>query len=268
MFYRHSKGGSAMKGWQKACIIIAIIIIAVVIVAVTPVLNIPLVGLYGWIESLMTIDPLNLAFVLGAILLAVILAFWLIPILIYVFKKLCIYVSLRCICLSRKHKFKALRMPFASLKCVSPKGDIRITTDEGDIYLHFLDIVFTTRRALTILDDRSYSVTRTGRGPASHLGRGHINGYSVPYGKTWIVHAEHQELVGGTDKIKHIEPIETKDGEVHLLIIQSVPVESRALVDGALKPLVSGQSFGTLRFFSIKMLKQALKGKLHTSVFD
>lgn len=257
-----------MKGWQKACIIIAIIIIAIVIVAVTPVLNIPLIGLYGWIESLMTIDPLNLAFVAGAILLLVVFAFWVLPMLVYAIKKLYIYASLRLICRSKKHKFKALRMPFASLKRITPEGDIRITTGEGAIYLHFLDIVFPTRRALTILDDRSYSVTRTGRGPASHLGRGHISGYSVPYGKTWIVHAENQELIGGSDKIKHIEPIQKKDGEVHLLIMQSIPVESRALVDGALKPLVSGQSFGALRFFSVKMLKRALKGKLHTSVFD
>ena len=135
-----------MKKWHKAFLIVAITLIAIIIVAVTPVLNIPLVGLYGWLETLLTVDIRDLAVILGAVLLLVIFGFWILPILIYVIKKICIYISLWSICLSKKHKFKLIRMPFASLKRVSSKGDILITTKEGKIYLHFLDMVFTTRK--------------------------------------------------------------------------------------------------------------------------
>lgn len=258
-----------MKRWHKIILIIAIALVAIIIVAVTPVLNLPLLQLIGVLETL-TVSPdsyKTMALIAVALLLLVISGFWILPILIYAVKKICIYVSLWSICLFRKHKLKIVRAPFASLKRVSSTGDIRIITDEGTVYLHFLDLIFITRRALTILSDTSYAVTRTTRGDASHLGRGHI-GAKVPFAKTFIVHSERQTLEGDTDKIKHIEKIEKNDGEVHILIMQSLPVESRILIDGAVKPLTSGQEFGTLRFYSTRMLKQALRGKLHNSVFN
>lgn len=258
-----------MKKQHKIFLIAVIVFVAIVVVAVTPVLNLPLLGLYSWFEALtLTADFYKtLALILGALLLLVIFALWILPVLIYAVKKLYIYISLWFICLFKKHKFRLTRMPFASLKRLSSKGDIRITTNEGVVYLHFLDLIFTTRRALTILSDTSYVVTRTTRGDASHLGRGHI-GTKVPFAKTFVVHAERQTLEGDSDKIKRIDAIEKNDGEAHILIIQSLPVESRILIDGAVRPLTSGQDFGALKFYSLPMLKKGLRGKLHNSVFN
>ena len=258
-----------MKRWHKFFITVVVILAVMIIVFFNPVLCLPLFELVGWFDIL-TESPSSyttMALIAGILLLLFVSAFWLLPFLCYIAKKIYIYISLWFTCLSKKHKFKITRVPFASLRRFSAKGDIRITTDEGVINLHFLDLVFVTRKSLTILNDTSYAITKTTRGNATQMAKGFV-GTSRPVGKRIVVHSEHQELVGTTDKIKHIAHIEKKSGEIHILIMQTVPVESRVVIDGIARPLASGQSFGTLKFCSLRMLKQSLKGKLHTSIFD
>ncbi len=209
----------------------------------------------------------TLGVVAGILAACAVAYFWLIPMLVYFVKKVSVYMSLALICLFRKYKFRMKRIPFASLGKLSENGDISITTDEGTMHLHFLDIVFSYRRALTIPNEKEYVITPVTTGRVSKAGGGaagtHMSGQ-----RRAVLRVTGHSIQESSDHCQAFPAIQDRDGEKHFVILQSMPIQATVLQSGAPVRLGSGQTVGRFTFYRIGQLKKGLKKQLHTSLFN
>ena len=205
----------------------------------------------------------------AAIVLAFALALvFVLPILVYIFKKIYFYVSVFFLCLFHRYRFRVTRPPFASLGGASDKSDIEITTDEGILCIHFIDIVFPYRRALTIPNPQEYIVTPTSKGRIVREGGGstlpHMQG-----ARTLFFRAKDRTLDKKRDRKKSLpSAVSSSAATKHALLLLSLPNESRYIENGASVPLAGGLRVGHLTILTTKYLKRGLKGQLYTSFFD
>lgn len=190
------------------------------------------------------------------------------PAVIYLIKKIAFYVSVFFLCLFRRYRFRITRLPFASMGGVSDKSDVEITTDEGTLCLHFVDIVFPYRRALTIPNSSEYVITSTSKGQVVREG----GGSTLPRmqgGRTAVLRAKNHTLDRNRDRSRPLPSAEPADTATrHVLIPLSLPGECRYVRNGKSLPLSSGIRIGSLIFMTAKHLKRGIKGQLHTSFFD
>ncbi len=191
-----------------------------------------------------------------------------IPILIYILKKIYFYVSVFFLCLFHRYRLRVTRPPFASLGGASDKSDIEIATDEGTLCLHFIDIVFPFRRALTIPNSQEYVITPTSKGQVIREG----GGSSLPHmqgARTLFFRAKNRTLDKNRDRIHPLPSIDPSNNAViHILILQTIPNESRYIMNGVSAPLSCGVTIGDLTFMTAGQIKRGLKKQLHTSFFD
>lgn len=229
-------------------------------------------GIYGY-RTAWTDDP---GYLRGVLLFAAIVA---VPLLLIVFfpvvtflcRRLGTYVSLAFVSLRYKCRFRALRGPFASLKQMSPDGDISITTEEGTLHIHFVDIVFAHRRVVTFPDDGTYVVTPIIKG--TPVKQGVTMRVSRPtsgrvVGRTNVFRSGGYTLQENQDVIKFLPDVIQENGIQHILVVQSTPLELRIVRDCVAMPVSIGQPVGLFRIYSLKQLKKGLKGELYTSFFD
>ncbi len=250
-----------------------IIIVCVCIVAVGILLALlwPLpLAWFAQIKGLMGNGAfwVTMGIVVGILAACVVAYLWLIPILIYFFKKAYVYMSLACICLFRKYKFRMRRIPFASLGGLRDRADITVTTSEGTLHIHFLDFIVSHRRALTIPDAETYVITPTTVGKVSKLG-GSAPGTKMnrSFRGSAVLRVTGHTL---SDRDRS-RPLPAPSGELtehHILLVPSMPVEARVHQDGVLIPLSGGVRVGAMTYYSVDQLKKGLKGKLHGSLHE
>ncbi len=209
----------------------------------------------------------TMGIIAGILAVGVVAYFWLVPMLIYVFKKLYVYISLAWICMIKKYKFRMKRVPFASLGKLSESGDLTITTDEGTLHLHFLDVVFAYRRALTVPGPHEYVITPVTTGHVSKAGGG-AAGTHMGGGRRAVLRVTDHKILGNSDHSKAFPHVESRDGEKHLLILQSMPIQCTVLRGGVSAPLGSGDTVGAFTFYRVGQLKKGLKKQLHTSLME
>ncbi len=210
---------------------------------------------------------MTMGIAVGILAACVVAYFWLIPILIYFFKKVYVYMSLAFICLFKKYKFRMRRIPFASLGKLSENGDISITTDEGIMHLHFLDIIFSYRRALTVPNEKEYVITPVTTGRVSKEG-GAAAGTHMGGGRRSVLRVTGHSIQENRDHCKAFPTIQERDGEKHFVILQSMPIQATILRSDVSVSLGSGQTVGRFTFYRIGQLKKGLKKQLHISLFD
>ncbi len=200
---------------------------------------------------------------------AIIVAFaltlvFIIPILIYIIKKICFYVSVFFLCLFHHYRFCITRFPFASLGGTSDKSDVEITTDEGTLCLHFIDIVFPFRRALTIPNAQEYVLTPTSKGRVIREG----GGTSLPISGIGVLRAKDRTLDQNRDRVKKLPQANKNEAAKHILLLQSMPNQAIYVQNGKQSPLTNGSNIENLTVLRSNHLKKGLKKQLHVSLFE
>ncbi len=191
--------------------------------------------------------------VVGAFVTIVIFFFW---VIFYIIQRIALYVSFIRICLFREYKLRLTRFPFASLFGMSEKGDISVSSYEGILVFHFLDILRPLSKALTIPNDREYVITpiqQTKQPKTRNNGAPVLNGSG---------------LVKNKDKIKSFPKVENKNKVKHILIIQTVPTHARLMKGGEAVTIGNGERIANMTYYSIAHIKKGLKKKLYNSLFD
>ena len=190
------------------------------------------------------------------------------PVVIYLIRKIGFYVSVFFLCLFRRYRFRVTRLPFASLGGVSDKSDVEITPDEGTLCLHFVDIVFPYRRALTIPNSNEYVITSTSKGQVVREG----GGSTLPRmqgGRTAVLRAKNRTLDKNRDRSKKLPAVESAASMTkHVMLLATFPSESNYVQNGVSHPLTCGISVGNLTFISVRYLKKGLKKQLYSSLFN
>ncbi len=216
---------------------------------------------------------LNATIFVAIVAAIVIFSIFILPFAIFFFKKIYTYLSLLFICIFKGHKFKLKRTLFASAKGMTSKGDILIETKDGNICLHFLDVVKPTKRAVTIPNDSEYVLTPVYgkntkkfvmiRGEVAKYGQSGNEGVGNKFG---VYMSSGHIKANDRDKVKKLPEI--NDNYKHVFVVSSMPVELNILQNGELLALGDGQSIGKLTFYTMKHLKNGLKKRLHNSIFE
>lgn len=262
-----------MNRITKIFIIIGIVLSVIVLLAIMawPILSLAFSNIYGYLSGIFTNSNLLITIgILATIGLALFLSIaFIIPVMIYVFKKISAYISLVFICIRRKYKFEIKRFPFASLKNMTSDGDIIIKSKGKVLHIHFIDIVFPHRRALTIPNEHEYVITSTRVSRISKRGGQWRPGMANMSGQRVVVfQATEHSLNEHSDKIKKLPLITNEKGVEHILLISNIPVEMKCIGIEAGTTLTSGHKIGEMTFCGIGYLKKGLKDKLHVSIFD
>ena len=254
---------------KKRLIIAAVVLFVVVLVIVVswPLPLLLLSSIYGYFKSLFSNSSfwLTAGIVAGAIFALVVFVAVVLPILIYFLKKIYVYVSLSSICVRSNYKLKIKRFPFSSLKNMSCTGDLVIETKNKVFYIHFIDIIFANRRALTIPNDYEYVITPVTPSRISKQGAG---GTNMSGSRTLAFRATEHSFNRDSDKVKKFPSISITNNEEHILLIPTFPVELKFRGSDSNTSLSSGQKLGSMTFCSVDYLKKGLKNKLHSSIFN
>ncbi len=252
-----------MKKHFKALYIVGIILLAFIFICIFA-WRLP-VGVVSYAYSLierLAADPRLLWVIIScAVLTVAFAAFVVYPLPLYAvmffIAKVNIYASLALICLFRGHKLTLNRVPFASLFKMSEKGDISITTYEGTLCLHFLDIVPALRTVLTIPSSDEYVVTPVEGGKIARIRNRSVAMSQLTEGT----------LEQGREKSKRLPRVENRRGVKHILVLTFVPLEGRVKTNGELHALGNGEKIGGYTFYTLKHIKKGLRGKLYNSLF-
>lgn len=247
--------------------LLVVIVAGIIIVATLPIWIYLGTYIYRYFKLISTNTNFvsTAAIVFLIFIAAAIVYIFVFPFLLYICKRILLYFSLAKICLLSNYRLKIKRMPFASLKGVSDAGDVVIVAKNKTFCLHFIDIIFPHRRALTIPNNLEYVITPTSPSRISKLG-GHpsaINMSSVPT-KAFI--ATGYTLHKNGDKTKKLPCTSDNDRVTHILLVSAMPIEAKYMIKGGFAPLTNCQEINGMIFCNSSFLKKGLKGKLHNSI--
>lgn len=255
---------------KGVAVALSLLLLLGIVIGITWPLPLIIVGdVYGWLRALIHNTDLwrFLVIVLSVPVALMLFIVFVFPVIAYFLKRIYAYLSIMFICLIRNYKMKLLRIPFSSIKRLSAKGDVSVATEEGILYLHFLDIVYPRKRALTIPNESEYVITPIVKGKLSREGSAG-GGPRMNGDRTIVFRVTGHTLQENSDRIRKLPAVQETTGEKHILVIQSMPVEATVNVNGTNLPLSSGQKIGSLTIYSFKQLKKGLKKQLHCSLFD
>ena len=224
--------------------------------------------IYGYCQALLTNTSIWLTFgvVVALVAALIVIIRFILPMFVYILKKIFIYISLLNICFFSKYQFKVNRNPLASLTKMSDSGDILIIANKKTFCLHFIDIVFPSHRALTIPNEMYYTITPTL--PSSISKHGGSVGSNMSGARTIAFWATEHSLEMNSDKQKPFPKVVLEEKVRHVLLIPNMPVEAKYVKNGSSISLSSGEKIGNITYCSVSYLKKELKNKLHTSIFD
>jgi len=210
---------------------------------------------------------LNLSIFMMIVVAFILTVVFVLPISVYLIKKIYAYISLLFICIIRGYQIKINRIPFRSLKGMSSQGDITITTKESKMQIHFLDLVFPFKRAVTLLDGDKYVITPVhGKsvskftvvrgevqkyGHSGNEGRGHKFGVLISSGHV---------LAKNKDKVKEF-PNVNHENIINILLLSSNPVELNIRQNGNMLSISESHKIGNFTYYSLKHFKKELKKK-------
>ena len=210
--------------------------------------------------------------VLGVLLVAALAIVFAWPLIAFLVKRIYVYVSLVCLCAGRKYKFRMIRAPFASLKKMAANGDIMISSSDGTLHLHFLDVVYPRKRMLTFPNESEYVITPTaqgniviegGRHPVPVAGSQHQAGHG-----RFIKRASGYSVQKNKDRTKKLPTVLNRLGERHIIIVQTMPVDVKKIqANKGTVPVSNDTAIGSFTFYTVSYLKKGLKNQLHSSLF-
>lgn len=230
-------------------IIILALIIPLIVITVSNIVTI-----FGYLERgyefekiplvVDTVERLTAWKNLVWLVLAILLVLIFFSLIIFAFKRIKCYIRLCSVCSKEGYKFKLKRFPLASLFGVKNKEDISIICGDKKYLIHFVDVVGRAR-VFTLIDDRTYEVSKTGSGDISQM----------PLGAARIVSTDRVILKG---RRKRIPEFDENAGE-HIILLDPPTMEVR-YIDSIPKPLFSGYSVGNITYYEangfIKLLKR------------
>lgn len=144
------------------------------------------------------------------------------PIVRYLCHKIFIYSSIRKACKSNKYKFKAIRMPFASVKGLQNSEDIRITTYKETYAVHFIDLLYPSRSGITVKDN-----------------------------EYWITQKSTKKKSAETKEFKHrlIPDFSSSKDVKHVFLVQSSKCETRIFRGTGYEILMNDAKFNSMVFY-------------------
>ncbi len=232
----------------------------------SPLLKMFIGDIYGFFDFVANSPELWRAFGILALLFISILFLFCIalPVTLFIVKVVSAYISLYSICLFSDHRIK-----FNGIKRSNSDGEITIKTHDGTLCLHFINVIFKFRRAITIPNPQEYVITPLVQKKLSKQGQG-IGGANMSSGngnRNALIRSTQYALSRNRDKIKRLPEIDSDDRKKHILLIPNMPSEAQCVINNVAMPLSSGQTIGDFTFYSINHLKKGLKRQLHTSIF-
>ncbi len=225
--------------------IIAFVIVAVLLIPVIVITFSDVIQIFRYLEkgyefekiiSIMNLTWINGFITLIRLPLAVALVFIFPSFITFVFKRIKCYIRLSAACSKEGCKIKLKRFPLASLFGMKTKEDICITRGDKKYLIHFIDVVGRAR-VFTLIDDKTYDVSKTAAANAS----------ITPLFDARLTSAERVILNGHR---KTIPEFDKNDGE-HIIMLDPPTMESRC-IDGITKPLFSGYSVGNITYYEAK----------------
>ena len=177
------------------------------------------------------------------LVIAVLLVLIFFSLIIFAFKRIKCYIRLCSVCSKEGYKFKLKRIPLASLFGVKNKEDICIICGDKKYLIHFVDVVGRAR-VFTLIDDKTYDVSKTAAGNVSKM----------PMYAARLTSTERVMLNG---RQKTIPNFDKSDGE-HIIILDPPTMEVR-YIDSIPKPLFSGYSVGNITYYEAKDFIKLLK---------
>ena len=248
----------------------ATIILVLLALFLHPLLKILIGDIYGFFDFLTNNQELwNNLGILSLLFIAILLLFCIaLPIAIYAVKIISAYFSLFNICIAKNYKIKINKIALLPLKPSDPDGEITVKTREGTLCLHFINLLFTYHRAITISNSQEYVITPLVQKQLSKQGQG-IGGANMSSGnghRNALIRSTKYDLSNNRDKSNPLPEISGDDRKKHILLIPNMPSEARCAINNISMPLSSGQKIGNFTFYSLSHLKKGLKNKLHTSI--
>ena len=177
------------------------------------------------------------------LVLAILLVLIFFSLIIFAFKRIKCYIRLCSVCSKEGYKFKLKRIPLASLFGVKNKEDICIICGDKKYLIHFVDVVGRAR-VFTLIDDKTYDVSKTAAGNVSKM----------PMYTARLTSTERVMLNGRQKTIPNFD----KSAGEHIILLDPPTMEVR-YIDSIPKPLFSGYSVGNITYYEAKGFIKLLK---------
>ena len=165
------------------------------------------------------------------------------PLLRLITKRIGLYFRLSFTAARLGFKFKLKRIPLASLFGVKNKEDICIICGDKKYLIHFVDVVGRAR-VFTLIDEKTYEVSKTRSGDVSRM----------PLGAARIVSTDRVILKGRRKKIPEFD----RSAGEHIILLDPPTMEVR-YIDSIPKPLFSGYRVGNITYYEAKGFINLLK---------
>lgn len=182
---------------------------------------------------------------------------YVLPVVIYFFGRIGMYISLWILCLKKGYELKLCRAPFASLTGVHEKPDFTVTTTKEKIAVHMVDVVFRFRRVVLFSADGGYHVIPTTSTGATLVGAALGSVFSdEPVELT----NQKKVLLNIVMANKRQIPDFSADKKMrHIVMMQTNPVDARFDTGTENYEICSGTKVGSATFYYLKRFKKELK---------
>jgi hypothetical protein len=159
------------------------------------------------------------------------------PLLRLMTRRIGLYIRLHFTAARLGFKFKLKRIPLTSLFGVKNKEDISIVCGDKKYLIHFVDVVGRAR-VFTLIDEKTYEVSKTGPGDTSKM----------PFGAARLIATDRIILKGRRKKIPEFD----KSVGEHIILLDPPTMEVRYIDGGVPKSLFNGYSVGNITYYEAK----------------
>ncbi len=211
----------------------------------------------------------NLILIFGFILFVIaIYAFirYVIPAIRYVFRRVGLYISLAKLTLIEGESFKIGRFPFASLFGVGKKSDVIIEDNGKTYHLHFVDVIFPSRRVFTLINRDYYCITKASPGKIEtpvlrfQMKNGEVIEVRLPYSRIFWVSSYILSRKG--ERVVKIPEFEQKENNVHSLLMPVKALWNRVVRDGTILSAHEIERVGDVFYCELDRFKSVIKRDL------
>ncbi len=181
--------------------------------------------------------------------------FFVLPVVLFVFRRMRCYFSLFFVCRKSGFKMKLKRLPFRSLFGPDSGGDIEITGSGESFALHFIDVVFRAHRGFNLISDKEYSIIK--RAPSHGIWGGGFN-----RGKFLFPIAVSYSSMPISYTVRSFPEFDTQNSK-HIIIVHPTPnhcvFTDRSAGEEGTRPVYNGYSIGNVTYYSIHGFLKFLK---------
>ncbi len=185
----------------------------------------------------------------------ILLVLFIAPILKFCFGRLWIYISIRYVCKQKNIRIKNARHILCPSKSLSTKKHIEITSPDKVYHIHFLNIIFASRREV-FFHKTKYFVAHTSPSKLSARGATLVDGESW-FDLSATVVSEHS--IDST-KINILPYSDPETSDKHIIIIHSKPAEIHIINDSKSEVAYNGSCINdNLYYYTFDGFKKHLK---------